>query len=225
MNRTRIALALVVVLATGIAHAASGDVSKVNGSITVGANEQAGQLDTVNGSITIGANARTGEVETVNGSIRAADHVATGGLSTVNGSIRVEHDGRIDGGLETVNGSIFVDHRGNVRGDVETVNGSIGLVDSDVGGGIATVNGDVTVGLGSHVRGGLHFEKPSKPWISFGKPRIPRVVIGPDARVDGPLVFEREVQLYVHATAKTGPITGATAIRFDTPTPPEQPGQ
>jgi hypothetical protein len=28
--------------------------------------------------------------------------------------------------------------------------------------------------------------------------------------------------LYVHATAKTGAITGAKAVRFDTPTPPEQ---
>jgi hypothetical protein len=38
---------------------------------------------------------------------------------------------------------------------------------------------------------------------------------------DSPLVFEREVKLYVHATAKTGPITGATAVRFDTPTAPQ----
>jgi hypothetical protein len=40
-------------------------------------------------------------------------------------------------------------------------------------------------------------------------------VIGPGAVVEGPLVFEREVKLYVHASARTGAITGATAIRFD----------
>ena len=109
-----------------------------------------------------------------------------------------------------------------VLGGIETVNGAIGLVDTDVSGGIETVNGDVTVGVSSHVRGGLHFGKQNKQFLSFGKPRIPRVIIGPDARVDGPLHFEREVVLYVHATAKTGAITGAKAIRFDTPTPPEQ---
>ena len=47
------------------------------------------------------------------------------------------------------------------------------------------------------------------------------VVIGPNAVVDGPLVFEREVKLYVHGSARTGKITGASAIRFDTPTPPK----
>ena len=38
--------------------------------------------------------------------------------------------------------------------------------------------------------------------------------------VDGPLVFEREVVLYVHASARTGAITGATAIRYDGASPP-----
>jgi hypothetical protein len=101
------------------------------------------------------------------------------------------------------------------------VNGAIGIVDTDVSGNIETVNGDVTVGVGSHVRGGLHYSK-NHSFITFGKQRIPRVIIGPNAQVDGPLRFEREVVLYVHSTAKTGAITGATAIRFDTPTPPEK---
>ena len=41
------------------------------------------------------------------------------------------------------------------------------------------------------------------------------MIIGPNARVDGPLVFEREVELYVHDSAKIGPVTGATAVRYD----------
>jgi hypothetical protein len=105
---------------------------------------------------------------------------------------------------------------------VETVNGSIGLVDTDLGGGIDTVNGDVTVGVGSHVSGGLHYGKQKQWGIRFGEPKIPRVVIGPNARVDGELRFERTVELYVHSSARTGKITGATPIRFDTPTPPEK---
>jgi len=116
---------------------------------------------------------------------------------------------------------VFLDRGSSVREGVETVNGSIGLVDTDLGGGIETVNGDVTVGIGSHVRGGLRYEKPSRN-VNFSlKPqRDPRVIIGPNARVDGALVFERKVTLYVHRTARTGPITGATAIPFDGATPP-----
>jgi hypothetical protein len=48
------------------------------------------------------------------------------------------------------------------------------------------------------------------------------VVIGPNAVVDGPLVFERTVELHVHATARTGAITGATALRFTGDTPPKR---
>ncbi|TWI05359.1 hypothetical protein IP93_03102 [Lysobacter ruishenii] len=46
------------------------------------------------------------------------------------------------------------------------------------------------------------------------------MVIGPNARVDGSLVFERKVELLVHRSAVIGPVTGATAVHFDTPTPP-----
>ena len=68
-----------------------------------------------------------------------------------------------------------------------------------------------------HVKGGIKVEKPGTSWIPihFGKHTPPRIIIGPNAVVDGPLVFEREVKLYVHASARTGAITGATAIRFD----------
>lgn len=219
-GRCLLALSLSLALAAPAAVAAERDIDKVNGSITVDAGERYGDLDTVNGSITIGAGARVADVETVNGSIRVSENVQAGGLSTVNGSIRVGSGVTANDDVSTVNGGIFVDRGGTVRGDVGSVNGAIGLVDTDVGGGIETVNGDVTVGVGSHVRGGIHYQKPGKQWISFGKRKPPRVVIGPDARVDGPLVFEREVVLYVHGSARIGPVSGATAVRFDGATPP-----
>lgn len=215
------ALVLPLALALAAPAFAAQDVDKVNGSITVEAGEEAGDLSTVNGSIKIGAGARTGKAETVNGSITVAENVTAGGLETVNGSIRVSGKGKLSSGLETVNGGIFVDRGGDVRGDIETVNGAIGLVDTDLSGGITTVNGDVTVGVDSHVKGGIHYTKPSQSWFSF-KQRDPKVIIGPNAVVDGPLVFERKVELYVHNSAKTGPITGASAVRFDGATPPGQ---
>lgn len=222
MIRTRIALALFIALAAVSAHASEHDVSKVNGSITVAEGEQYGSLDTVNGGIEIGANARVASAETVNGGIEVGARAQTGSLETVNGGIHIDEHVTTSGGLSTVNGGIFVGRGGTINGAVETVNGAIGLVDTDVSGNIETVNGDVTVGIGSHVRGGLHYSKPGRSFILIGKKRIPRVIIGPNAQVDGPLRFEREVVLYVHSTARTGAISGATAIRFDTPQPPEQ---
>jgi hypothetical protein len=222
MIRTRLALCLLLAAATP-AFADGQDIDKVNGSISIDAARQAGDLDTVNGSIRIGANATTGDASTVNGSIQLADGAHTGALETVNGSIRAGSGMVVDGGVETVNGSIFFDRGSRIAKGVSTVNGAIGLVDTDLGGGIDTVNGDITVGIGSHVKGGIKVEKPNNNFlgIRIGKSRPPRIIIGPNAVVEGPLVFEREVKLYVHSTAKTGPITGATAIRFDTPTAPQ----
>lgn len=201
-----------------------GQLETVNGSIRIEAGAQADSAETVNGSIRIEASARLGSAETVNGSIKVAEAAATGRLETVNGSVKLGPRVRVDGGIETVSGSIFVDRQGDIAQGVATVNGSIGLVDTDLGGGINTVNGDITVGVGSHVRGGITVEKAAVNWIpiSIGtvSRRIPRIIIGPNARVDGPLQFQREVKLYVHSTARIGAVQGARPIPYSTPRAP-----
>ncbi len=240
LSRSRIALALGIVLAApltlaGGQNTAVQSIDKVNGSITATAGQQYGSLETVNGSIRIEAGARVGSAETVNGSVQLAEHAQAGDLGTVNGSIKLADDvqagsvetvngsvrlgrrARVGGSVETVNGSVFIDRGSRIARDVETVNGAIGLVDTDIDGDIETVNGNITVGVGSHVRGGIKVEKPTTNWmpISFGKSRPPRIIIGPDAVVEGPLVFEREVKLYVHRSARIGAVTGGTAVRYD----------
>lgn len=219
MTRTRLSFCLSALIALSSTTAlANDDVSKVNGSITVDAGQIRGDVETVNGSIRIGDNAAVDEASTVNGSISVGNNSRASRLETVNGSIRAGSKFTASEGLETVNGGIFVDRGGRVRGDVETVNGSIGLVATELSGGIETVNGDVTVGVDSHVTGGIKFTKPTGNY-SFQK-RDPVVIIGPNARVDGPLVFERPVKLYVHSSAKTGAVRGATAVAFSGATPP-----
>jgi len=112
---------------------------------------------------------------------------------------------------------VFIDRGGHVDGDVSTVSGGIGLVATEVTGNVETVSGDVTVGIDSHVHGNLRVRKSSGvSWISFGERTPPRIVVGPNAVVDGSLEFEREVKLYVHETARTGPVSGATAIPYST---------
>jgi hypothetical protein len=53
------------------------------------------------------------------------------------------------------------------------------------------------------------------------KPKVPRIIIGPNAIVDGELRFERDVELYVHTTAKVGRIIGAKPQAY-TDTIPER---
>ena len=96
-----------------------------------------------------------------------------------------------------------------------------GKVDTDLDGSIETVNGDVTVGVGSHVKGGIRVEKPTGNWgPRMGKPKVPRIVIGPNAVVEGSLVFEREVTLHVHQSARIGKVSGASVRPYTTATPP-----
>ncbi|WP_334178642.1 hypothetical protein [Pseudoxanthomonas sp.] len=218
--RPRTALLLTLALATTPALAQQ-EISKVNGSITADAGQAYGDLDTVNGSIRIGDGATAEDASTVNGGITVGDKAVVESLETVNGSIRVGKDVNVRKDVETVNGSIFIDRGGVVGGDVETVNGAIGLVSTQVGGSIETVRGDVTVGVGSKVRGGLRVQK-STGFFNTDSKKVPRIVIGPNAEVNGPLVFERPVVLYVHTSAKIGPVTGATAKPFSTDTAPTE---
>ncbi len=219
MTRTRTALLLTLALATTPALAQQ-DVSTVNGSVSADAGQAYGDLETVNGSVSIAAGATVEDASTVNGSITVGDKAQAASLETVNGAIRIGKDVQVRKDVETVNGSIFTDRGTTIGGNVDTVNGAIGLVGTQLAGGIETVNGDVTVGIGSHVKGGIKVEKP-RGW-SMKPRRDPRIIIGPNAVVEGPLVFERPVTLYVHTSARIGAVTGATAKPFSTDTAPTE---
>ena len=219
MTRTRTALLLTLALATTPALAQQ-DVSTVNGSVSADAGQAYGDLETVNGSVSIAAGATVEDASTVNGSITVGDKAQAASLETVNGAIRIGKDVQVRKDVETVNGSIFTDRGTTIGGNVDTVNGAIGLVGTQLAGGIETVNGDITVGIGSHVKGGIKVEKP-RGW-SIKPRRDPRIIIGPNAVVEGPLVFERPVTLDVHTSARIGAVTGATAKPFSTDTAPTE---
>ena len=132
-------------------------------------------------------------------------------LACANPALAAEDISRINGSIETTAGGHY--------GDLETVNGAIGLVRTHLGTGIETVNGNITVGIGSQLDGGITVSRP-QGWFSAAPKRRPRVVISPGAVVAGPLRFEREVDLYVHRSARIGPVTGAEPVIFDTDTAP-----
>lgn len=217
MRRRLLALALALGLSApaAFAHDDGHDISKVNGSVHAEAGQTYGDLDTVNGSIHVDGGARADEVSTVNGGIRLDDRAQAGSVSTVNGSITAGQDVRIGSDAETVNGSIKISFHSQVGGDVATVNGNVLVQQTEVQGTVRTVAGDITIGAQSVVHGGVKVEKPRGKWnISWGKPRTPRVIIGPDARVEGDMVFEREVELFVHDRATVGKVSGASVRRY-----------
>ncbi|SIQ20798.1 DUF4097 family beta strand repeat-containing protein [Solilutibacter tolerans] len=202
----------------------AGSVSTVSGDIDIDAGVTAKNVESVSGDIQGDADVQLGDAETVSGDIELGARGRAGSVQTVSGDIRFDNGGRLES-TETVSGDVFINRDGRVARGVETVSGSVGLVASEVGGDIVTYTGDVTVGVGSHVRGGLTVRKPKKNGgITIVNLRVkqdpPRIIIGPNARVDGALTFEHEVKLYVHRTARIGKITGATPVYFDTPRAP-----
>lgn len=222
-RRAVLALALAAVLCAGASAPAFAqqDIDKVNGGITAEAGQRYGDLETVNGGIQLEDKAQLDDASTVNGGIEGGDDIRAHALETVNGGIRLGKRVQV-ASVEAVNGSIFLDRGSKVGAGISNVNGGIGVVGTEVGGSIETVTGDITVGADSHVRGGIRVEKPHGFSMHLSNRRPPRIVIGPNAVVDGPLVFERDVTLYVHSSARIGKVTGATARPYSTATPPAE---
>ena len=198
----------------------SGGASSVNGSITVGADAVVtGGLKTVNGSIRVDSGASIENASTVNGGVRIAENVHAENLSTVNGGVKVGESAVVDGEIEAVNGGISVKKGARIGHSVSNVNGQIDLSGAEVGGDVSTVTGDVNVVDGSVVKGDLIVEKPSNWGWGNKKNRKPRIVVGPGSTVAGVIDLEREVELYISATANVGGVSGVMsmddAVRFD----------
>jgi hypothetical protein len=225
MIRSRAVLAVVTVLsgctACRAARAADTTISKVMGSIEIGANQRSGDVSTVNGSIHIGENAVVGRADTVNGSISVERNATAAKLVTVNGSIHLKEAVRITGTVQAVNGAVTVADGADVGGTLSNVNGAIRVAAAHVGGLIDTATGDIEIGPNAHVDGGIHVDKDSS-WfhIWFWSEDTPRVVVGPGSVVGGTLRFERKVNLYVSDRAMIGRVEGATAVRFSGDRPP-----
>ncbi|MBB3226361.1 DUF4097 and DUF4098 domain-containing protein YvlB [Luteibacter sp. Sphag1AF] len=215
MHRQLLSL-LVAATLSASAFAGDTDVSKVNGAARVEAGQTAGDVSTVNGSVQVEAGAHVKKADTVNGSVNLGDSATANALETVNGAISMGAKAQVATTVETVNGGIHLNQGADVRGRASNVNGSIVLEAAHVGGGLETVNGDIDVGANSRVEGGILVKKPS--WFSSSS-RLPRVVIGPNAVVQGPLEFRRDVELHVSDKATIGPVTGATPVKFSGATP------
>ncbi len=191
----------------------SDGATSVNGSITVGESATVtGNLKTVNGSIRVDQGASIEKASTVNGSLKLAGNIKAESLNTVNGGIRIGEESTIDGEVAAVNGRITIEKGTSVSDDTGNVNGQIDLNGAEIGGNVSTVSGDIDLADGAVVKGNLIVEKPGG-W-SWGKEnkRKPRIVIGPGSRVEGTIVLEREVDLFISETAEVGGVSGEMSI-------------
>ncbi len=196
-----------------------GSLESVNGGITIREGAEVESAETVNGGITIEDKARVGSAETVNGGISLGQDAIAGSIEAVNGGIRLARGARVERDIEGVNGGVKLAAKAEVGGDVGNVNGAITLSGARIGGDVSTTNGDIVLSEGARIDGGILVEKPTGGWWKSEEKRVPRVVIGANSVVGGSLVFEHEVELFVHPTAKIGPVTGATPQPFTTPLP------
>lgn len=191
-----------------------GDVATVNGAVRIGEGASVAGVNTVNGQIDLGPKVTATSVHTVNGAISIGEAAQVADeAATVNGAISLGKTARVGGDLAAVNGSMTLSEGADVAGRITNVNGLIRLVAAHVGGVITTVRGDIDVGANSRVEGGILVKKPGEGF-PINQPKVPRIVIGPGAVVQGTLKFEHEVKLYVSDTATVGPVEGATATAF-----------
>jgi DUF4097 and DUF4098 domain-containing protein YvlB len=194
------------------ASSPAGDVSTVNGSIEIDDGLSVEDAETVNGSIELGRKSTAESLQTVNGGITLSECAHAQSVDTVNGRLRLDEGVQVSRDVAAVNGTIALRRDAKVTGSVSNVNGSITLENAAVGAGLKTVMGDIDVTGSSRVDGGILVEKPSGSYKQ--QKRLPRIVIGPGAVVNGTLKFEHEVELYVSDRATVGDIVGATAQRF-----------
>ncbi len=206
-------------------------VNGVNGSVDVPAGTSVSDASTVNGSVNLGSNAKADKASSVNGSIELAGSALAGSAETVNGDISLAENATISGDASTVNGALSLAHGAAVNGELSNINGRITIDGGHVGHGLATVNGDIHLTRNTVIDGGIkvgkagsHGEGASFFGIHFGVggKRVPNIVIDAGATVNGPLVFERPVKLYINDQAKVaGPISGADAVKFSGEAPPK----
>lgn len=210
------ALADSFTLADGSSH--EGRISLVNGRIEIGADCRVnGQVSNVNGLIQVGSGTQVLAISNVNGRITLADEVEVDGdISSVNGRIELGDNSRVSGGIESVNGRISAADGVSIGGTVSAVNGNIEMRGARAA-GLVTNNSDIRLETGTVIEGELRVRKSQGVSFNAGSP--PKVIVGRNVRIEGPLTFERDVELYVHESASVGEITGAEAVRYSGETP------
>ena len=90
------------------------------------------------------------------------------------------------------------------------------MMGAQVEGSVLTASGNVTIGADTCVAGAVHVLKRSNGWFPVAVKKKPVVIIGPNATVKGPLLFDQPVILHVDQSARIGEIKGIAPTRVFT---------
>jgi hypothetical protein len=212
VTRLGTATALLMLLGSYVfsasADAAEGDISRINQSVTVDAEQQVGDVSSVNGSIRLAKGAQAEEVTTVNGSIELDNGVTVSEAATVNGGIRLGSDVTVNGELSTVNGGIRINAGSVVAHNVETVNGRVHLKSAVIRQDIVTSNGDIDIVDGAIVEGDIIVEGRRRWWdrLFDWNNRPPTITVDTRSSIQGDIHIYREVRLEIEDGAVVGDI-------------------
>ncbi|PIP80831.1 MAG: hypothetical protein COW84_03085 [Gammaproteobacteria bacterium CG22_combo_CG10-13_8_21_14_all_40_8] len=185
--------------------------STVNSDIEVHSGEGAQDVSSVNGDILVHDNAEVGSIATVNGDINIQSGATLGSISTVNGDIDLDTNVSISKDIGSVNGDMHFKSGSKIQGDITSVNGDLDLDNVNVQGHITVVTSDIEIKNGTHIEGGLRVKKSKhQGWfltmLNFSKDNKPKIIIGDNVVINGPVVFEREVDLTMAKSAKVATI-------------------
>lgn len=200
----------------------SGAVAVINGRIEVGAGARIdGDLSTVNGPVTVAERAVVERISTINGDVTLGPAAMGDDVRTVNGDITLGPKSVLSGSVELVQGDIRLEPGARIEGDVDSVAGSLRLLDAQVGGNVTTVSADVTLGGASMIAGDLRIENGKSPDAAR-----PRIVVGPGSVIEGRISLDEPAEIYVSESGRIGGVEGAMTIdevvRFAGPEPGPQ---
>ena len=103
-----------------------------------------------------------------------------------------------------------------VGGGLENVNGKMRIDGAQVGGGIDTVNGDIYLAANTRIGGGIHYDE-NNSWFKGTSSRNPKLSIEQGVVIEGPLRFEREVDLYAAPGVTLPRVEGTAPNRYTLP--------
>jgi len=194
-------------------HSGPPDLKTTNGRIEVGNGLTVGTVKTTNGTISLGEKVVAEEIKTTNGAIHIDSGSQVGEVRTTNGGIKIVNT-VVNGDVRTTNGALTVSERSQIVGSVITTNGGIYLDQVNVGENVQFTNGKMVLDESEIVGDIIVNEGGSNGWFNWGNNKKPIVIVGRDTTVKGKIIAKRDIELYVHESAKVGEIEGAEAEVF-----------
>ncbi len=193
-----------------------GKIDVTSGDITLGPRAQSATIDSTSGNVHVMQSAIVnGAIDTTSGDVRLMAGARSNGIDTSSGNVELAANVSVNGTIDTSSGYV-VGTAAQIMGSIDTSSGDISLTASRVNGSVLTNSGRVHVVMRSVIGGNLKLRKNNCDWSWFSscKTQETTVIIGANSAINGALIAERPVRLYVHPSARVGRIIGDQITRL-----------